>query len=779
MRRRSTRGHRSGKRRVAIVVLGLALVGASVAQATHVIGSDTQGHTTLEQVLQADGTTGYQELSVRDLDPDETHVVRDGATEGNPAIPTAQPGRAQRRRSLAYFSQLTDFQLADEESPARVEFVDPGPSSAWRPQEALTAFQVDQTVRQVNAFKDDSPVPQGNGNRNEMDFSLMTGDQADNNQRNETIWVRELLEGGSPLNFNSGGPVTDPTLPGCASPNVPGADEAARYTGVQDYSDYNNAKNVAPLYYDPDQPAGQYADWPTYTGLMDRAQQLTITPVGLDVPWYLTNGNHDVLVQGNEDANREFERIAMGCQKVLASTSQPTAGSLDLDTLLTPSKTMLVPPDPLRRFVDKRQIKSVYGANNLDNDHGFGFVDPAEETASNGSASYYAWDPPQTPGFRFISVDTNSEGGQTAEGVACGSSDGNIDDPQFQWLKRELDAAQQAGKLIVLFGHHPVRSMCTEVIDEQAAPCTVNDQHGDVPEHDVNPGCDRDPRLSSPVHLGTDPVPGDPRESFVELLDKYPNVISYVAGHTHEHRLLPFTRSSGTPADPSDDTVWWEINTSAVIDWPTQSRLIEVMDNCDGTLSIFGTVIDHAAPGSAPPSGDASGFGNGQLASIGRTLTFNDPQGGPDGGGEGRGALDRNAELLVRDPRGASNCGADLSVGKSDNPDPAQVGQQLTYTVTVRNDGPLGASGVILSDSLPKATGFGSATASQGSCSRTKTAVNCNLGALASGATATVTIVVKPTRKGTINNTASVTAGSPSDPNQANNTDTENTTVLP
>ena len=66
--------------------------------------------------------------------------------------------------------------------------------------------------------------------------------------------------------------------------------------------------------------------------------------------------------------------------------------------------------------------------------------------------------------------------------------------------------------------------------------------HGDTPEHDVNPGCDRDPRLSAPIHLGAGPVPGDPRESFVELLENYPNVIAYVAGHTHEHRLIPFSR---------------------------------------------------------------------------------------------------------------------------------------------------------------------------------------------------------------------------------------------
>ena len=55
-----------------------------------------------------------------------------------------------------------------------------------------------------------------------------------------------------------------------------------------------------------------------------------------------------------------------------------------------------------------------------------------ENQASNGSASYYAWDPPEAPGFRFISIDTLSEGGVVEQ-----SSNGNIDDPQFQWLQRE------------------------------------------------------------------------------------------------------------------------------------------------------------------------------------------------------------------------------------------------------------------------------------------------------------------------------------------------------
>jgi Ca2+-binding RTX toxin-like protein len=238
--------------------------------------------------------------------------------------------------------------------------------------------------------------------------------------------------------------------------------------------------------------------------------------------------------------------------------------------------------------------------------------------------------------MQFISIDTNSEGGQTAEGVAPGSSNGNIDDPQFQWLKAELDAAQAANKLIVLFGHHPVRSMNTPVIDEQAAPCTGGDDgHG----HDPNPGCDLDPRASTPIHLGDEQPPGT-GETFVELLDRFPNVIAYVPGHTHEHRLTPFTRSDGS--------LWWELNTSAVVDHPTQSRLIEVFDNKDGTLSIFTNVIDHASDSTAPAAGNAGAFDENELASIGRTLAYNDPQNNFSGDGA---VEDRNAELLLGDPR--------------------------------------------------------------------------------------------------------------------------------
>jgi uncharacterized repeat protein (TIGR01451 family) len=122
---------------------------------------------------------------------------------------------------------------------------------------------------------------------------------------------------------------------------------------------------------------------------------------------------------------------------------------------------------------------------------------------------------------------------------------------------------------------------------------------------------------------------------------------------------------------------------------------------------------------------------------------------------------------------------ADLSVTKTDSPDPLKAGQNLTYTITVRNNGPNAATGVTLTDQLPRNAGYGSSSTTQGSCSLkpSKTEVGCSLGTIASGATVTVTIMVKPNKKGQITNTATASATSPPDPNTANNTATATTTV--
>jgi uncharacterized repeat protein (TIGR01451 family) len=119
---------------------------------------------------------------------------------------------------------------------------------------------------------------------------------------------------------------------------------------------------------------------------------------------------------------------------------------------------------------------------------------------------------------------------------------------------------------------------------------------------------------------------------------------------------------------------------------------------------------------------------------------------------------------------------ADLEITKKDSQDRSPVGRNLTYTLTVTNNGPDAASGVTVTDVLPPSVTFASATASQGICSESDGTVSCSLGTLANAATATVDIVVTPRTAGLITNTASV-AGPATDPSDVNNTASENTSI--
>jgi uncharacterized repeat protein (TIGR01451 family) len=121
---------------------------------------------------------------------------------------------------------------------------------------------------------------------------------------------------------------------------------------------------------------------------------------------------------------------------------------------------------------------------------------------------------------------------------------------------------------------------------------------------------------------------------------------------------------------------------------------------------------------------------------------------------------------------------ADIALTNSGSPDRVLVGEQLTYALDVTNNGPSNASGVTLTDLLPRSVRLRSARSDHGRCTQRRPGrVDCNLAELSSGETATVTIVVRPTRRGTIVNTATVRASQPIDSNPANNTATASTTV--
>lgn len=129
---------------------------------------------------------------------------------------------------------------------------------------------------------------------------------------------------------------------------------------------------------------------------------------------------------------------------------------------------------------------------------------------------------------------------------------------------------------------------------------------------------------------------------------------------------------------------------------------------------------------------------------------------------------------------------ADLAVTANDAPDPVRGGQTLTYTIAVRNLGPAPATQVALtSTALPFDENFGiNPVPSQGKCNTAGAAgnlLNCQLGTLASGTSATVTVQVQvsplPFKGAQTVNVTFTGSSAVSDPNTANNSAVAVTTV--
>src|SRR5262249_10018267 len=118
---------------------------------------------------------------------------------------------------------------------------------------------------------------------------------------------------------------------------------------------------------------------------------------------------------------------------------------------------------------------------------------------------------------------------------------------------------------------------------------------------------------------------------------------------------------------------------------------------------------------------------------------------------------------------------ADLQVTKSvSNPTP-NVGDTITYTVTLRNAGPDAATGVTLQDSLPAGATLVSATPTPGTHDAASGV--WTVGTINPGALQTLVITTTVTDPSASANTGSVSHSDQFDPNVANNSDT--TSIIP
>ncbi|MFN0107215.1 MAG: S8 family serine peptidase [Blastocatellia bacterium] len=125
---------------------------------------------------------------------------------------------------------------------------------------------------------------------------------------------------------------------------------------------------------------------------------------------------------------------------------------------------------------------------------------------------------------------------------------------------------------------------------------------------------------------------------------------------------------------------------------------------------------------------------------------------------------------------------ADLRLTKTGSPNPVVAGTNLTYTITLTNNGPDAAANVMISDTLPANTALvSSPTTSALGWTCTPGIVKCTKASVANAETATFTFVVSVNaatpNNSTLSNTATVTT-SDFDPNATNSSATATNTVI-
>jgi metallophosphoesterase (TIGR03767 family) len=360
-----------------------------------------------------------------------------------------------------------------------------------------------------------------------------------------------------------------------------------------------------------DSPEAAYGD------LLQRAQR-PFTPVGLQYPWYSVAGNRDILVQGSVAPGDRAARIAKGAQKIMAlgpdalaeacQGSQVILGSDSSATILNDPKTVVrgVGADANRRFLSLTEWMTEHlSTADKPGPAGHGF---AADNLAAGTAYYVVLQ----GSVALVALDTVNP---------AGFAGGSIDETQFKWLEQQLIAqsslyydaqgqqvtTQNADRLVVIASHHPGDSL-----------------------NNPFPGPNAQERRYQGPELET-------------LLHRFPNVALHIAGHTLQHRINP-RPFAGDPA-----RAYWEVTTGSPLDWPAQGRLLELVDNLDGTISIFSTIYDSAAPlnpGDARDPTPADGNNQLLLAGVARQIAARDPQRSPDAAGLD--PSDRNAELLLK-----------------------------------------------------------------------------------------------------------------------------------
>jgi len=478
--------------------------------------------------------------------------------------------------SLAFFAHLTDIQLCDSQSPVRLEMLQHCPDDPSTA--SLRPAQRPYETLAPHAATALVGAINSIGRDGESDSVLqlvITTGDMIDNAQENELRAYLSILSGGKVVTDSGGD---------------------HYEGMQD-GRYRYLWQPDTL----DNAWSEERGFPLVPGLITSALR-SFESEGLSIPWLACYGNHDNLLQGRVSIEHPIAQLLIGGLKPDLMPQGIEGDFIDDPLSFFTGRMREVTPNESRRAVSRGEfLRAHFKDGGLPEGHGFTEANLARNIA------YFVYD--EIPGVRVIVLDSTTPGGDVQ---------GSLDRVQFEWLEnslitahaRYLDAqgrrisTEHEERLVIIVSHHPREHM-------------------------------NNTRLASGEAPGSR-VLGD---EVAALLQRFPNVIAWIAGHVHRHSITPHGIG---------ESGYWEITTASIMEWPSQIRLFELFDNHNGTLSLLTTVVDH--DGAIHPGDQLTTMG---LASWHRELSSNDPFG--VGGAEARGSVaDRNTELLIADPRVAS-----------------------------------------------------------------------------------------------------------------------------
>jgi metallophosphoesterase (TIGR03767 family) len=271
--------------------------------------------------------------------------------------------------------------------------------------------------------------------------------------------------------------------------------------------------------------------YPAVPGFVARASA-ELHSEGLGFAWTSVPGNHDVMRQGTALPNAAIEAIALGDHKSLS-------GPPDFRPL-----------DPQLQYVEHPEQFCAGTTRQISASHLRRAIDLREWLAAHmqhGAAGYGQLQVRSgkadtfidTEHVRIILLDTNHP---------AGDYQGSIGAAQIAWLEDRLLEVAQSGRIAVLASHHGSASLINE--------------RGADPE-----------RLLA--------------QALTDAVHRHPCMVAWLVGHRHLHRVMAHPHPSGKGAG------FWEITTASIIDWPSQTRAVEIIRHADGTLELVCTLLDH------------------------------------------------------------------------------------------------------------------------------------------------------------------------------------------